>query len=268
MRVGIELEPLNANMAVEELTLRPTMTLSREGGGGGNVVSVNGKTGIVVLDANDVGALPDNTTLAQLPDDATHRTVSDAEKNLWNEKADMEDIPVSLSELLSDSTHRTVTDAEKSAWDGKADAGDIPTKTSELTNDSGFLTAHQSLAEYRKASAQDTIDAGFVKKTDNVNQTIQANSAVALNIKNGISGQHKAYLGFGTNADGGIGYIGINGGKPVHLAADGVTEKVLQSENISDAGGYFTTDTVEAALQEIGAELSGVNTLLGSGVLS
>jgi len=36
---------------------------------------------------------------------------------------------------------------------------DIPTKTSDLTNDSGFLTEHQSLAEYRKASAQDVIDA-------------------------------------------------------------------------------------------------------------
>lgn len=42
---------------------------------------------------------------------------------------------------------------------GKADAEDIPTKTSDLTNDSGFLTEHQSLAEYRKAAAQDVIDA-------------------------------------------------------------------------------------------------------------
>lgn len=36
------------------------------GGGGGAVDSVNGKTGEVVLDADDVGALPDDTTAADL----------------------------------------------------------------------------------------------------------------------------------------------------------------------------------------------------------
>ena len=41
---------------------------------------------------------------------------------------------------------------------------------------------------------------------------------------------------------------------------------VLQTSSITDNGGYFTTDTVEGALQEIGAELAGINTLLGSGI--
>ena len=41
-----------------------------------------------------------------------------------------------------------------------------------------------------------------------------------------------------------------------------------QTKVITDTGGYFTADTVEGALQEIGAELSGINTLLGSGVFS
>ena len=40
----------------------------------------------------------------------------------------------------------------------------------------------------------------------------------------------------------------------------------LQSKSITDSGGHFTTDTVEGALQEIGAELAGINTLLGSGI--
>ena len=38
----------------------------------------------------------------------------------------------------------------------------------------------------------------------------------------------------------------------------------LQTQNITDAGGYFSTDTVEAALQQIGAELDGVATLLAA----
>lgn len=42
----------------------------------------------------------------------------------------------------------------------------------------------------------------------------------------------------------------------------------LQTKAITDTGGYFSTDTVDGALQEIGAELAGVNTLLGSGVIT
>lgn len=42
----------------------------------------------------------------------------------------------------------------------------------------------------------------------------------------------------------------------------------LQKIQIADTGGYFTADTVEGALQEIGAELSGINTLIGTGVIA
>ena len=51
---------------------------------------------------------------------------------------------------------------------------------------------------------------------------------------------------------------------------DGITaEKVTEwdsKNSITDSGGYFTSDTVEGALQEIGAELAGLNVLLGSGI--
>ena len=53
----------------------------------GNVITVNGKTGIVVLDASDVNALPNTTTLADLDDDSTHRLVTDAEKTNWDNKS-------------------------------------------------------------------------------------------------------------------------------------------------------------------------------------
>lgn len=42
----------------------------------------------------------------------------------------------------------------------------------------------------------------------------------------------------------------------------------LQTKAITDTGGYYSTDTVEGALQEIGSELAGVNTLIGSGVIT
>ena len=50
-------------------------------------------------------------------------------------------------------------------------------------------------------------------------------------------------------------------------AAQDTVDALKQPKAITDAGGYFTTDTVEGALQEVGAELSGINTLLGSGVI-
>lgn len=66
------------------------------------------------------------TKLSQLGEDTTHRTVSDAEKQKWNNKSDFNGsynsltdkptIPSRLSQLAEDTTHRTVTDAEKQKW--------------------------------------------------------------------------------------------------------------------------------------------------------
>lgn len=65
------------------------------------------------LTASDVGALPDTTK-----------------------------IPSTLSDLTTDSTHRTVTDTEKNTWNAKANVSDIPTKVSDLTNDKGYITSY------------------------------------------------------------------------------------------------------------------------------
>lgn len=77
--------------------------------GAGAVDSVNGYTGVVVLDASDVGALPDSTTIptktSELDNDSGFVTAND--------------VPTSLSELSDDATHRLVTDAEKTDWDAK-----------------------------------------------------------------------------------------------------------------------------------------------------
>ena len=121
----------------------------------------------------------------------------------------------------------------------------IPTKTSDLTNDSGFgtyskpaggipkadlaeavqtslgkadtaLQTHQSLAAYRKAAAQDVID--NTKLTD-------------------APTDGKAYV--------------RKNGSWSEVAVDS-----LQPKSITDSGGHFTSDTVEGALQEIGANLA------------
>ena len=50
----------------DALPMEVETAIRSSGGGGGAVNSVNGKTGNVVLDASDVGALPDDTTAADL----------------------------------------------------------------------------------------------------------------------------------------------------------------------------------------------------------
>lgn len=54
--------------------------------------------------------------------------------------------------------------------------------------------------------------------------------------------------------------------KVIKAALDSLT--AYQTKAITDTGGYYTNDTVEGALQEIGAELAGINTLIGSGVIT
>lgn len=48
--------------------------------------------------------------------------------------------PTDLADFADDEDHRLVTDDEKDAWDAKAEVSDIPTKTSDLTNDSNYVS--------------------------------------------------------------------------------------------------------------------------------
>lgn len=102
------------------------------GGGDSPVQSVNGKTGAVVLDAEDVGALPNSTVIPSLDGYATQT---------W----------VSGQGYLTQ--HQDIS--------GKADKSEIPTKTSDLTNDSGYLTQHQSLENYALKSEIPTVTNDF-----------------------------------------------------------------------------------------------------------
>ena len=102
-----------------------------------------------------------------------------------------------------------------------------------------------------------------VTKTDGTSST--------FTVKNGSKGS--------TGKTGATGAAGEDGYTPVRgtdywtaedIAAiqNYINEKatVFQSKSITDSGGHFTSDTVEGALQEVGAELAGINTLLGSGI--
>ena len=99
-----------------------------------------------------------------------------------------------------------------------------------------------------------------VTKTDGTSST--------FTVRNGSKGSTGD-----TGATGAAGYTPVRGtdywtADDIATIQSYIDEKaaVLQSKSITDSGGHFTTDTVEGALQEIGAELAGVNTLLGSGI--
>ena len=153
-----------------------------QSGGGGSVDSVNGQTGTVVLDAEDVGALPDTTTAADLgayvkPSGGIPKTdlASDVQTSLGKADTALQIAPVTSVNGQTGVVTLSIPT--------------VPTNVSAFTNDAGYLTQHQSLTAY-------------------------------------------------------------------------------QTKAITDTGGYFTTDTVEGALQEIGAEIAGINTLIGTGVIS
>ena len=89
-----------ANMHTQVSNIQNTLTYIQTGGGSpseGYVPTsrkVNGKTLAtdIVLNASDVGALPNTTvvptSLSQLSDDSTHRLVTDSDKSKWNSKSD------------------------------------------------------------------------------------------------------------------------------------------------------------------------------------
>lgn len=113
-------------------------------------------------------------------------------------------------------------------------------------------------------TATSTVDGGInvitVTKTDGTSST--------FTVRNGSKGSTGA-----TGAAGKDGYTPVKGtdywtADDIAAIQSYINEKAaaLQSKSITDSGGHFTTDTVEGALQEIGAELAGINTLLGSGI--
>ena len=147
------------------------------------------------------------TALADLTDDATHRVVTDTEKQTWNGKSNFSGnyndltnkpelfsgnysdlqgkptIPTKLSELSEDTTHRLVTDAEKSNWNNKSDFdGDynkltnkpsIPTVSSSVSSSSTTTAASSSAVK----QAYDKANAAMPKSGGTFTGTVKAGGA-------------------------------------------------------------------------------------------
>ena len=121
---------------------------SDEQGGGGAVESVNGQTGVVVLDAADVGALPDDYTPPVTSVNGQTGAVVLGKSNVGLANVDnvrqysATNPPPYPVTSVNGQTGAVVLDADDVG--ALPDTTPIPTKTSDLTNDSGFITSAQA----------------------------------------------------------------------------------------------------------------------------
>lgn len=160
-------------------------------GGGSGVDSVNGKTGDVVLNAADVGALPNTTIIpsktSQLTNDSGYITVSGAPVK----SVDGETGAVVTNAVKT--TQQSLTDVQKaqarinigagtSSFDGNynslSNKPTIPSKTSQLNNDSGFITSENVPVKSVNGKTGDvTLNAANVGlgNVDNIKQYSESN---------------------------------------------------------------------------------------------
>lgn len=212
--------------------------------GGGAVDSVNGQTGTVVLDADDVGALPDTTVIPTKTSDLTNDSgfITSADDVFW-------------------CTFGTTTSAEIEA---AIASGQLPCV---LYNDYVYVLAFRNSATNHR----------FVCFYGGKEKSIACQSGTW--IPNGdLTFLTTSYTPPVTSVNGQTGAVSLSiPTVPTNVSAftndagyltQHQSLTAYQTKAITDTGGYFTTDTVEGALQEIGAEIAGINTLIGTGVIS
>ena len=199
--------------------------------GGGAVDSVNGKTGTVVLNASDVGALPSSYTppVSSVNNKTGAVTLGAADVHAL---PDNTVIPAEVTEQTVSGwgfTKNTGTYSKPSGGIPKSDlAVDVQTSLGKADT---ALQQHQSLSGY---ATETYVQQQIAAIPDELPTVSASDNGKVLGVVNGSWAASNA----------------------------------LQTKSITDTGGYYTTDTVEGALQEIGAELAGVNTLIGSGVIT
>ena len=173
-------------------------------------------------------------------------------------------------------------EAKESTWDAKLNASELPTAINTA------LAQAKASGEFDGADGKDgaTGADGINATITGATATVDANTGTpSVTVTMGGTPSERTFafafknLKGGKGSTGATGAAGEDGYTPVrgtdYWTADDIAtiqsyidEKatVFQTKSITDSGGHFTSDTVEGALQEIGTELAGINTLLGSGI--
>lgn len=202
------------------------------------VTSVNGQTGAVVLTASDVGAGTYSKPSGGIP------------------KTDLASA-VQTSLGKADAAYQKPSGGIPASDLAAGVIPTVPNKTSDLTNDSGFVNAAGAAAAAPIQSVNGKTGAVVLNAAD-VGAGTYSKPAGGIPATDLAAGVIPDLSGYATEQ-----WVTNQGYLTQHQSlAD------YQPKSITDTGGYYTTDTVDGALQEIGAELAGINTLIGSGVIT
>ncbi len=206
------------------------------GGGSGAVDSVNGQTGAVVLTASDVGAGTYSKPSGGIPKSDLAAAV---QTSLGKADTALQTAPVASVNSKTGAVVLTASDVGAGTY--SKPSGGIP--KSDLAS-----AVQTSLGK---------ADTAVQTETDPTVPSWAKSPAKPSYSYSEITGK-PTLAAVATSGS----YNDLSN-KPTIPSLTG-----YQTEAITDTGGYFTNDTVEDALQEIGAELAGINTLIGSGVIT
>ena len=246
----------------------------------GKVSSVNGKTGAVTLNAEDIIYAKESQKL-----DATIIGLKAADVQMASDISELQTADASLDSRITAIETGDTPVTLYIYWESVVGAGRVSlTKNGAAMPVADFISKMQSGAKITIGENNDTDSesSGFTNYRYKITDSTTA--SLAFDVANSFNGSNRTIIISGSSSTDGLmhGYQDIGhddlsdysplpeGSTPASKAwvENYVAEKAaaLQSKSITDTGGYFTTDTVEGALQEIGAELAGINTLLGSGI--
>lgn len=238
-----------------------------DGSGGGAVESVNGKTGVVILDASDVGALPDTTviptTTSELVNDSgyiTGITETDVREALGYTPVDPSDLStVATTGNYSDlsGTPNLATVATTGDYDdltNKPTIPVVPTNVSAFTNDAGYITGIDSTdvttaLGYTPVDPSDLGTAAYTNSTDYATAGQGTKADTALQPGDDISELNND-TGYITGIDSqdvenALGYIPADEASLATVATSGDYNDLLNKPTIPSTANMVTTNTAQ-----------------------
>ena len=246
----------------------------------GKVSSVNGKTGAVTLNAEDIIYAKESQKL-----DATIAGLKAADIQTASDISELQTADASLDSRITAIETGDTPVTLYIYWGSVVSGGRVSlTKDGAAMSVADFISKMQSGAKIIIGENNDTDSESSGFSNYRYKITDSTTASLAFDVANSFNGSNRTIIISGSSSTDGLmtGYQDIDhddlsdysplpeGSTPASKAwvENYVAEKatVFQSKSITDSGGHFTSDTVEGALQEIGAELAGINTLLGSGI--
>ena len=238
------------------------------GGSGGDAVeSVNGKTGVVVLDASDVGALSDTTviptTTSELVNDSgyiTGITETDVTEALGYTPVDPSDLSTvattgNYSDLSGTPSLATVaTTGDYDDLTNKPTIPVVPTNVSAFTNDAGYITGIDSqdvtsALGYTPVDPSDLGTAAYTNSTDYATAGQGAKADTALQWGDDVSALNND-MGYITgitsqNVINALGYTPADESSLATVATSGDYNDLSNKPTIPSTANMVTTNTAQ-----------------------